>query len=146
MQELTYGSLDEALADALARLDHAQAQPDDPAAARELYVVHSLIEAVREALATSDRAVESHGDGDAIHRAGEMPSIPALTPREQQVLQLMAAGLRNKEIAAELGITERTAAFHVGNVLAKFGADGRVEAINLARRCGWLSQFELAAA
>lgn len=144
MWELTYGSLDEALADALARLDRAQAQPDDPAAVRELLMVRRLIDAVREALATNDKLAES--DGDAIHRAGEQPPAPSLTPREGQVLQLMAAGLRNKEIAAELGITERTVAFHVGNVLAKFGADGRVEAINLAWRCGWLSQPELTVA
>jgi len=49
------------------------------------------------------------------------------------VLKLMAEGLRNKEIAARLSITERTATFHVGNVLSKLGADGRVEAIHFAR-------------
>jgi DNA-binding CsgD family transcriptional regulator len=53
-------------------------------------------------------------------------------------LRLMAEGLRNKEIAARLGISERTATFHVGNVLSKLGADGRVEAIHLARRRGLL--------
>jgi FixJ family two-component response regulator len=47
-----------------------------------------------------------------------------------------AEGLRNKEIAARLSITERTAAFHVGNVLSKLGADGRVEAIHFARPRG----------
>jgi len=57
-----------------------------------------------------------------------------LTLREEEVLRLMAEGLRNKEIAARLGISERTATFHVGNVLSKLGADGRVEAIRLARR------------
>jgi DNA-binding CsgD family transcriptional regulator len=62
--------------------------------------------------------------------------LTPLTLREEEVLRLMAAGLRNKEIAAQLGISERTATFHVGNVLAKFGADGRVEAIRIARQYG----------
>jgi DNA-binding CsgD family transcriptional regulator len=56
--------------------------------------------------------------------------------REEEVLKLMAEGLRNKEIAARLNITERTATFHVGNVLSKLGADGRVEAIHFARLRG----------
>jgi DNA-binding CsgD family transcriptional regulator len=140
MQELTYGSLDEALADALARLDRTRERSDDDAAALQLLVVRRLIEAVRAALAAKDEAVES--DGDAVHRAGQPSPAPSLTPREGQVLQLMAAGLRNKEIAAELGITERTAAFHVGNVMGKLGADGRVEAIALAYRCGLLAALE----
>lgn len=142
MQELTYGSLDEALADALVRLDRARAPSASDEVAQELVVVRRLIEAVRDALAGSAGATES--DGDALHRAGSPLPTPALTTREQQVLQLMAAGLRNKEIAAELGIAERTAAFHVGNVMAKFSADGRVEAINRAQRCGWLSQRQVA--
>ena len=78
-------------------------------------------------------------DGDAIHNAEVSVQTPALTPREAQVLQLVAAGLRNKEIAAALNITERTAAFHVGNLLTKLGADGRVEAIAQAQRYGLLA-------
>jgi DNA-binding CsgD family transcriptional regulator len=140
MQELTYGSLDEALADALARLDRARVPSAGDEVAQELVVVRRLIEAVRAALAAKDEAVES--DGDAIHRAGRQLPAPSLTPREGQVLQLMAGGLRNKEIAAELGIAERTAAFHVGNVMGKLGADGRVEAITLAYRSGLLTALE----
>jgi DNA-binding CsgD family transcriptional regulator len=64
--------------------------------------------------------------------------MPPLTLREEEVLKLMAEGLRNKEIAARLSITERTATFHVGNVLSKLGADGRVEAIHFARLRGLL--------
>jgi len=44
--------------------------------------------------------------------------------------------VRTRRSAARLGITERTATFHVGNVLAKLGADGRVEAIHFARKRG----------
>jgi DNA-binding NarL/FixJ family response regulator len=143
MQELTYESLDEALADTLERISRAQSLTDtDSVLAAELAIVRQVVEAVRIELANS--FIATQGDGDAVHRIGSSPPLlaPLLTPREQQVLHLMAAGLRNKEIAAELGITERTAAFHVGNVMAKLGTDGRVEAINLARRYGWLVPLE----
>jgi DNA-binding NarL/FixJ family response regulator len=139
MHELTYGSLDEALADAVLRISCVEARVDDGALAAELAIVRRLIEAVRLEMAGAE-SVQS--DGDAVHRVDSSPPVPALTPREQQVLQLMATGLRNKEIAAELGVVERTAAFHVGNIMAKLGADGRVEAINLARRCGLLALLE----
>ncbi len=59
-----------------------------------------------------------------------------LTPRELQVLQLMAQGLPNKGIARALGITENTAKFHVASVTAKLGASGRTEAVTLAARTG----------
>jgi two-component system, NarL family, response regulator LiaR len=57
-------------------------------------------------------------------------------PRPARNDTATAEGLRNKEIAAQLSITERTATFHVGNVLSKLGADGRVEAIHFARLRG----------
>ncbi len=72
-------------------------------------------------------------------RAGASASgggIEALTPRELQVLQLMAQGLPNKGIARVLGITENTAKFHVASVTAKLGASGRTEAVTVAARRG----------
>ena len=59
-----------------------------------------------------------------------------LTPREAEVLAELAEGRSNKEIARALGISERTAKFHVESILAKLGADGRAEAIVLAARLG----------
>lgn len=61
-----------------------------------------------------------------------------LTPRELEVLQLLAGGLPNKTIAARLGISEHTAKFHVSSVLAKLGAASRTEAVALAARKGIL--------
>lgn len=62
----------------------------------------------------------------------------ALTAREQEVLQMMGAGLANKEIAARLGITLNTAKFHVTQILAKLNAGSRTEAASIAIRRGLL--------
>jgi DNA-binding NarL/FixJ family response regulator len=61
-----------------------------------------------------------------------------LTEREAQVLELLALGLPNKTIAMELGISEHTAKFHVGSIMAKLGAASRTEAVALAARRGLL--------
>ncbi len=63
----------------------------------------------------------------------ESPFEP-LSPRQQQVLGLLAQGLQNKEIAAALGVAQRTAKFHVETVLRKLGAGNRTEAVAIATR------------
>ncbi|MBI5290380.1 MAG: response regulator transcription factor [Chloroflexi bacterium] len=60
----------------------------------------------------------------------------ALSDRELEVLHLLARGLTNKEIAAELVITERTAKFHVSAILSKLGAGNRTEAVRFAAQRG----------
>jgi DNA-binding NarL/FixJ family response regulator len=62
-----------------------------------------------------------------------------LTARELEVLGLLASGLSNKAIARRLDISEHTAKFHVGSVLAKLGASSRTEAVALAARRALLS-------
>jgi DNA-binding NarL/FixJ family response regulator len=59
-----------------------------------------------------------------------------LTRREREVLQMLAAGLPNKEIAVRLNISEHTAKFHVAAILGKLGAATRTEAVALAIRRG----------
>ncbi|ACL64258.1 transcriptional regulator, LuxR family [Anaeromyxobacter dehalogenans 2CP-1] len=59
-----------------------------------------------------------------------------LTPREREVLALVAEGLGNKAIAGRLGISEHTAKFHVNAILGKLGAGSRAEAIVRAARLG----------
>jgi DNA-binding NarL/FixJ family response regulator len=65
-------------------------------------------------------------------------SWESLTDRETEVLHLLALGLPNKTIAARLGISEHTAKFHVGSIMAKLGAASRTEAVAIAARRGLL--------
>jgi DNA-binding NarL/FixJ family response regulator len=59
-----------------------------------------------------------------------------LTPREIEVLKLVAAGLANKEIAHRLEISDHTVKFHVASVMGKLGASSRTEAVTLGIRLG----------
>jgi two-component system NarL family response regulator len=61
---------------------------------------------------------------------------PTLTPRELQVVRLISEGLRNKEIAVTLGISEQTAKVHVKNILAKLHVNDRAAVISVAARRG----------
>ena len=59
-----------------------------------------------------------------------------LTPRESEVLQLLASGLPNKSIGTQLGISEHTVKFHVNSILSKLGAQSRTEAVSRGTRLG----------
>lgn len=61
---------------------------------------------------------------------------PSLTPREVDVVRLIAQGMRNKEIAVALGISEETAKVHVKNILAKLNVNDRTAVIPVALRRG----------
>ncbi len=63
----------------------------------------------------------------------------ALTPRERQVLQLLAEGLTNKAIAEQLAISRHTVKFHVNAILGKLNAQSRTEAVVRATRAGLLA-------
>lgn len=70
--------------------------------------------------------------------ADPLPPTETLTPREREVLERMAEGLSNKEIAARLSISEHTAKFHIASIMSKLGAESRTEAVTLAIRRGLL--------
>jgi NarL family two-component system response regulator YdfI len=60
----------------------------------------------------------------------------SLTPREVEVLRMLAEGLGNKEIAWQLGISEHTVKFHVGSIFTKLDAASRTEAVMIGVRLG----------
>ena len=62
--------------------------------------------------------------------------VEPLTPRESEVLQLLAQGKPNKQIAADLVISERTVKFHISSILAKLDATNRTEAVTIALQHG----------
>jgi DNA-binding NarL/FixJ family response regulator len=72
-----------------------------------------------------------------VQRTEDAPDPGAqLTPRERDVLTMLARGLSNKRIAYELGLSEKTVKAHVGHVLAKLGVADRTQAALYAVRTG----------
>jgi two-component system nitrate/nitrite response regulator NarL len=72
------------------------------------------------------------------HPSDLPPLREPLTPREQEVLQLLAEGLPNKAIARHLDISDHTVKFHVNAIMGKLGAQSRTEAVVRATRLGLL--------
>lgn len=77
---------------------------------------------------------EASAPGPAVHTAP--PPAQALTPREVEVLAMLAEGLANKEIAGRLRISDHTVKSHVASIFAKLGASSRAEAVVSAARLG----------
>ena len=71
--------------------------------------------------------------------AGLAEALEPLTPREREVLELLAHGLSNRQIGERLGISEHTAKFHVAAVSAKLGAASRTEAVSRGVRRGLIT-------
>lgn len=72
-------------------------------------------------------------------RSDTADGVETLTPRESEVLQLIAEGLPNKIIAGKLSISEHTVKFHVNAILTKLGAQSRTEAVVRATRAGLIA-------
>jgi DNA-binding NarL/FixJ family response regulator len=92
-----------------------------------------LIRAVRSVFAG-----KKHIPAEVAQRLAEHLASEKLTPRELEVLTLMARGKRNKEIGAELSIAEDTVKMHVKNILSKLEVNDRTEAVTIAMRRGIL--------
>lgn len=84
------------------------------------------------ALARSLRRMVSEPERDWLPRT----ELPSLTPRERDVLALLARGYSNKEIARDLGLSPDTVKDHLGRLFAKLGADDRLTLLNRARELG----------
>ena len=96
----------------------------------------------RAAVATlGELARQALNDAQDLQRACEMPQTldHNLSPRELQVLTLVAGGLTNKEIAYRLGISDRTVQFHMNSIFNKTATNSRTEAVVLAVRNGWFT-------
>jgi DNA-binding NarL/FixJ family response regulator len=84
-----------------------------------------------------DLVLEADAATVALEAEGEAEAASIdLTPREREVLQLLARGASNKAIARSLDITPHTAKFHVASIVAKLGAAGRTDAVARAMRLG----------
>lgn len=95
--------------------------------------IEHAIAAVVRGDAVIDPAVQHHLV-DAVAAPGELPD--ELTPREAEVLTLIAQGLSNREIAARLVVTEATVKSHVNHIFTKTGARDRAQAVSYAYRQG----------
>ncbi|MGB8647692.1 MAG: response regulator transcription factor [Anaerolineae bacterium] len=111
------------------------------AAGQGLYVLHpgvasSLLNALQAGrLRRAPDGVSSLADND--ERDADL--IEPLSERELEVLRLIVRGLANKQIAAQLFITEHTVKFHIRAILGKLGAANRTEAVTLALQKGLVS-------
>lgn len=92
--------------------------------------------ALHEGLMTASPALMQPllGAAPAIHDTDEL--VEELTPRELDVLQLLAQGLANKQIALQLNISEHTVKFHSSAIYAKLGVTNRTEAVRRGARLG----------
>jgi DNA-binding NarL/FixJ family response regulator len=113
--------------------------------------IAAAIEALHHGLAVLDLKYLQGGSFKSAPVAAQPISMPGalatitkgandvLTPRESEVMTLLAEGLSNKEIAVKLEISEHTAKFHVNSILQKMGAQKRVEAVVRAAKMGLIS-------
>ena len=104
-------------------------------------VTPEQLRAALEAAAAGLVVVHPADLDNALPAAANMPAavdeLPEpLTRREREVLQMLAAGLVNKEIAARLTISDHTVKFHVASILGKLGASTRTEAVSAGIRRG----------
>lgn len=99
--------------------------------------IAAALESVSRGLFVLDPAFDSLLAPSRTDRGGALAE--SLTPRETEVLQLLARGLANKAIAQELEISEHTVKFHVNSILAKLSAQSRTDAVVRATRLGLIT-------
>ncbi|MCU1246102.1 MAG: two component transcriptional regulator, LuxR family [Acidobacteria bacterium] len=95
--------------------------------------LHAALRAVGEGMVVLDEEISP---SLLTNPRSSEPLAEPLTAREREVMQLLAAGLTNKEIAQRLGISDHTVKFHVNAILGKLGVTTRTEAVVHAARMG----------
>jgi len=90
-----------------------------------------LLRSINEALDRASRERAERAEVDAIRIRAE-----TLTPREREVMALVVRGLRNKQIASELGIVEKTIKVHRARVMEKMRVDSLAELVGAAEKIG----------
>ncbi len=121
--------------------DASQAAEAWRAGARSLLLGHLDPDSLGAALTTAAHGlsvieptlVSALAQVEIIQQDGQ---VEALTPREMEVLQLVASGLPNKTIASRLSITDHTVKFHVNAIMTKLGVQSRTEAVVRATKLG----------
>lgn len=94
----------------------------------------SSMSAVRALMSRDQRDIAPHAVDVSVEDDGAF--FEPLTPREIEVLELLAEGLPNREIARRLGISDQTVKFHVASISGKLGAANRTDAVRRAVRRG----------
>jgi DNA-binding NarL/FixJ family response regulator len=118
--------------------------PDDATAEEIVAAVEAA--AAGLVIVSSDQVADLVGSRAAVAPRGEFPGtrgrssaqLPALTPREHEILAMLAEGLPNKLIASRLGISDHTVKTHLEAIFDKLGASNRAEAVARAVRSGLL--------
>ena len=95
----------------------------------------ALLDAIRQAIRHDRVARQQHARNAELSRRYE-----SLNPREREVLKCVVSGMLNKQIAGELGITERTVKFHRGHIMRKMQVKSLAELIRTAEALGIASQ------
>jgi FixJ family two-component response regulator len=90
-----------------------------------------LLRAIQEAIERDRRNRQQQADVRQLRDRYE-----SLTPREQEVMRQVVSGLLNKQVAAELGITEDTVKFHRGHIMRKMRADSLADLVRIADKLG----------
>lgn len=111
---------------------HADAGPREVSAALEAVAAGLAVFSPDALTALSDRTART---GVAMNATRQTAHTP-LSPREREILSLVAEGLGNKIVAARLGISEHTVKTHVTSIFEKLGAESRAEAVAIGARTG----------